>query len=185
MSRSLHSLAAVAATLLVVAACADAPTTPSALPPSAELTLASQTAELRPGTASIVAIASGDTAFTTLVAAVVAAELVDALSGTEQLTVFAPTNAAFAKLGLDASNVGTLGKEALTDILLYHVTEGRRGAVSVINARRITMLNGDAAKVRSTSEGVFLNDSKVIATNISASNGIVHVIDSVLLPPQE
>lgn len=185
MSRTIRSLVAVAATLFAVAACADAPTTSTEIQPSEELTLASESAELRRGSQTIVEIAAGDTAFTTLVAAVVAADLVEALSGTNQLTVFAPTNAAFAKLGLDASNVGTLPKDALTDILLYHVTEGRRGAVSLIFSRRLRMLNGDRTRVRFTRQGLFLNDSKVVAANISASNGVVHVIDTVLLPPQD
>jgi transforming growth factor-beta-induced protein len=65
------------------------------------------------------------------------------------------------------------------------VTEGRRGAVSVLFARKIRMLNGDFTRARLTRQGLFLNDSKVVAVNISASNGIVHVIDSVLLPPQD
>jgi uncharacterized surface protein with fasciclin (FAS1) repeats len=185
MLRSIRSLVAVAATLLAVAACADSPTTSTEVQPSAELTLASETAELRRGTRTIVEIAAGDTAFTTLVAAVVAADLVEALSGTNQLTVFAPTNTAFAKLGLDASNVGALPKDALTDLLRYHVTEGRRGAVSLLFSRKLTMLNGDRTRLRFTRQGLFVNESKVVAANISASNGIVHVIDSVLLPPQD
>lgn len=184
MSRTFRSLAAVAATL-ILAACADAPTDTAEVTPSAELQLASETAELRRGTQTLVEIASGDTAFTTLVAAVVATDLVSALGGDDQLTVFAPTNAAFAKLGLNADNIATLPKDALTDILLYHVTAGRRGAVSVLFARRIRMLNGDFTRVRLTRNGLFLNESKVVAANISARNGIIHVIDSVLLPPQD
>jgi len=182
MRLTLRPLVALAATLLF-AACADTPTQSAEPQPSAELVSASEAAELRRGTQTIVEIAAGDTAFTTLVAAVVAADLVEALSGPNQLTVFAPTNAAFAKLGLDASNVGSLPKDALTDILLYHVTGGRRGAVSVLFSRRIRMLNGDFTRVRLTRQGLFLNESEVIAANLSASNGIVHVIDSVLLPP--
>jgi uncharacterized surface protein with fasciclin (FAS1) repeats len=152
--------------------------------PSAELQLASEQAELRVGTKTIVEIAAGDTAFTTLVAAVVAADLVGALSGDQQLTVFAPTNAAFAKLGLNAGNVGALPKDALTDILLYHVTGGRRGAISLLFFKRVKMLNGDIARTRFTRAGFFINDSRIIAGNISAKNGIVHVIGSVLLPPE-
>lgn len=186
MIRSLRSFAALAALLLVVTACADAPTTSyDSVEPSEELQLSSQAAELRRGTQTIVEIALGDTAFTTLVAAVVAADLVDALNGEQQNTVFAPTNAAFAKLGLNAGNIGSLPKDALTDILLYHVTAGRRGAISVLFSKRIRMLNGDFTRVRLTRNGLFLNDSKVVAANISAKNGIVHVIDSVLLPPTE
>jgi uncharacterized surface protein with fasciclin (FAS1) repeats len=82
MIRTVRSLVAVAATLFAVAACADSPTTSTEIQPSEELTLSSETAELRRGTQTIVEIAAGDTAFTTLVAAVVAADLVEALSGT-------------------------------------------------------------------------------------------------------
>jgi len=185
MMRSLRSLAAAAATLLIVAACGESPTASTELQPSAELQLTSETAELRRGTQTIVEIAAGNPNFSTLVAAVVATDLVGALSGTDQLTVFAPTNEAFAKLGLNKDNVGEIPKADLTNILLYHVTGGRRGAVSVLFARRIKMLNGDFTRVRLTRAGLFLNDSKITTANLSASNGIIHVIDSVLLPPQD
>ncbi|MFN0097777.1 MAG: fasciclin domain-containing protein [Gemmatimonadaceae bacterium] len=187
MLRSIRSLAVIAAVLLAVTACADAPAAPdyAEVQPTEDLTLSSETAELRRGSQTIVEIALGDTAFSTLVAAVVEAGLVDALNGNDQLTVFAPTNAAFAKLGLNANNVASLGKDALTDILLYHVTEGRRGAISLLFTRRLKMLNGDRTQVRLTRQGLFVNQSKVVAANISASNGVVHVIDSVLLPPQD
>lgn len=183
MLRSIRSLAALAATLVIAAACADAPSAPE-VQPSAELRASSEAAELRRGTQSIVEIAVANPDFSTLVAAVIAADLVEALSADDQLTVFAPTNAAFAELGLTAENVGSLPKDALTDILLYHVTPGRRGALSVLFSKRIRMLNGDRTRTRLTREGLFINDARIVDVNISARNGIIHVIDGVLLPPE-
>jgi uncharacterized surface protein with fasciclin (FAS1) repeats len=121
--------------------------------------------------------------FSTLIAAVLSAGLADALSAPGQRTVFAPTDAAFVSLGLTAANIGTaLSKEDLTNILLYHVTPGRRAATSVVNADRLRMANGGFTRIRVTSAGAFINESKIIDTDIAASNGFIHVIDHVLLP---
>ena len=127
-----------------------------------------------------VAIANDD--FNILVAAVQEAGLVDALSGRRQLTVFAPTDEAFEaladELGVDVEDLLTL--DDLADILLYHVTPGRRNSESVINAPRLPTLNGAKIDV----DGTVLNDgqAEIIATDIEASNGVIHVIDGVLLP---
>jgi uncharacterized surface protein with fasciclin (FAS1) repeats len=136
----------------------------------------------RSGGQTIVEIAAGNPNFTTLVAAVQAAGLVDVLNGNRQFTVFAPTNDAFAKLGLDASNIGSLPKDQLTAILLYHVAPGERFANSVVNARQIRMMNKQFTQVTVNSDGAFINQSKILATDIDASNGVIHVIDTVLLP---
>lgn len=177
MFRSLRSALAVAAVALVGAACADAPTAASSS------RVADATADARAGTPSIVDIAAANPEFSTLVAAVVAADLVDALSGDRQLTVFAPTNAAFAALGLDATNIGTaLTKEQLQGILLYHVTPGRRVSPSVVRAPRIKMLSGGFTTISRTAEGVQINTANIIGVDNKARNGIVHVIDAVLLP---
>jgi uncharacterized surface protein with fasciclin (FAS1) repeats len=120
--------------------------------------------------------------FSTLIAAVQAAGLVDVLDGNRQFTVFAPTDAAFAALGLNAGNVGTaLDDATLTDILLYHVTTGRKDAAEVVASDTIRMLNGDRVDV-TVGGGVFVDDAEVIITDIRTSNGIIHVIDAVLLP---
>jgi uncharacterized surface protein with fasciclin (FAS1) repeats len=123
-----------------------------------------------------------DGEFDVLQAAVIQAGLVDALSGNKQLTVFAPTDDAFIEL-LGAADeaaaiaaIGTLEAEALTDILLYHVTNGRRNSRSVLAAPGYKMLNGDKLTRAE------LLDAGVAETDISASNGIIHVIDSVLIP---
>ena len=120
--------------------------------------------------------------FDVLVAAVQEAGLVDALSGNRQLTVFAPTDAAFEALAdeLSVEVADLLELEDLADILRYHVTSGRRLSQSVVSALRIQMLNGDAVHVN----GTVLNggQAKIVATDIEASNGVIHVIDGVLLP---
>jgi uncharacterized surface protein with fasciclin (FAS1) repeats len=120
--------------------------------------------------------------FSTLISAVLAAGLAEELSSVGQRTVFAPTDAAFAALGLDAASVANLPVDALRNILGYHVAPGRRLAADVVNARQIRMSNGGFTTVRVTSEGAYLNDSKIIATDIMTSNGVIHVIDAVLLP---
>jgi uncharacterized surface protein with fasciclin (FAS1) repeats len=120
--------------------------------------------------------------FSTLVAALVAADLVDAIAAPGQRTVFAPTDAAFAELGLDAGNIGTVDVATLTEILLYHVTPGRRGATSVVSANRLRMLNGGFTAITRQNGGVYINDAAIVRTDLTAGNGIIHVIDGVLLP---
>ena len=132
------------------------------------------------GDTTIVDIAVESDDFNVLVAAVAEAGLVDALSGDDQLTVFAPTDAAFEAIGITADNVGDVDDDLLQNVLLYHVTEGRRYANSVVNAPRIGMLNGEDVAV----DGTVLNDgdANIVATDIEASNGVIHVIDGVLEP---
>jgi uncharacterized surface protein with fasciclin (FAS1) repeats len=122
--------------------------------------------------------------FKTLVAAVLAADpaVLATLSKQRQLTVFAPTDAAFAKLGLNAGNVATLGKAKLTQILLYHVAPGARYAADVVSSSQIRTLERGFLKVSTKDGAAFVNASKIIATDIKATNGVIHVIDAVLLP---
>ena len=134
---------------------------------------------------SIAAIAIQDGRFDTLVAAVVAADLVDALSGGEW-TVFAPTDDAFAKLDLDASNIGSaFSKAELTDILLYHVlTANVSSAEAKANQGDITMANGQLAGLKYFDGSLWVNDdSRVIIENVIADNGTIHAVDNVILPP--
>ncbi len=134
---------------------------------------------------SIVEIAVADGRFETLVAAVTYAGLADTLSGGEW-TVFAPTDTAFAKLDLNPENItSAFSKEELTDILLYHVLEGK---VSSAEAKAavgdITMANGDIAGLKFFDGDLYVNDdSKIIIPNILANNGYIHVVDTVILPP--
>ena len=133
----------------------------------------------------IVDIAAGNPDFSSLVAAVQKAELVTALKGDGPLTVFAPTNAAFDAL-FDDLGVGLddLSKEQLTPILTYHVVSGAVKAADVVDLTYATSLLGSDFRIKVEGGSVFLNgDTKVTATDILASNGVIHVIDHVLLPP--
>jgi len=140
-------------------------------------------AAAKPGASTIVAIVLADDGeFDVLQAAVVKAGLVDALNGKDQYTVFAPTDAAFIKtLGVAdeaaaITAVNALPVEALTDILLYHVTEGRRISTSVLAAPEYLMLNGEYLSRTELAAAGIAN------TDISASNGVIHVINAVLIP---
>ncbi len=137
------------------------------------------------GSQTIVEIASGDDRFETLVAAVVAADLAETLSGGEW-TVFAPTDDAFAKLGLNADNIAAaFSKEELTDILLYHVISGEVSSEKAkIVLGDVTMANGAIAGLKFFAGDIYVNDdSKVIIPDIDASNGIIHAVDTVILGP--
>jgi len=134
----------------------------------------------------IVDIAVNDSRFTTLVQGLKAAGLVDTLKGEGPFTVFAPTNDAFEKLpdGTLEELLKAENKDKLTDILLYHVAKGKFDAkeVSNMDGKQITLANGKTANISVKDGEVFINDSKVIITDIMAKNGIIHVIDTVLLP---
>ena len=137
------------------------------------------------GSQTIVQIASGDDRFDTLVAAVVATDLADTLSGGDW-TVFAPTDDAFAKLGLNADNIAdSFSKEALTDILLYHVIVGEVSSEKAkVVLGDVTMANGAMAGLKFFAGNLYVNDdSKVIIPDIDASNGIIHAVDTVILGP--
>ncbi|MGQ9850323.1 MAG: fasciclin domain-containing protein [Aggregatilineaceae bacterium] len=152
------------------------------LPPAAE------EEEMAEPMGTIVDIAAGNEAFGTLVAAVQAAGLVDALSAAGPYTVFAPTNDAFAAalsaLGITAEDL-LADTETLTSILLYHVAPGKFPAAAVVQMEEIGTLNGATIKVMSDDMGVSLNDgqAKVVTADVMADNGIIHVIDGVILPP--
>ncbi|NRB00514.1 MAG: fasciclin domain-containing protein [Rhodobacteraceae bacterium] len=138
---------------------------------------------------TIVDIAAGNDDFSTLVAAVTAAGLVDTLSGDGPFTVFAPTNDAFAALpaGTVESLLEPENIDTLTDILTYHVISGNVTSDQVIGQNlSVEALNGGTLTINGAAgkfgTGVTVNDANVIATDIIGSNGVIHVIDSVLLP---
>ncbi|UCG24492.1 MAG: fasciclin domain-containing protein [Chloroflexota bacterium] len=137
------------------------------------------------GHKTIVEIAVEDGRFDTLVAAVVAADLADALSGGEW-TVFAPTDDAFAKLGLNENNIASaFSKAELTDILLYHALASEVNSDKALTLLGdVTMANGALAGLKAFEGELFVNDdSKVIIPDVSASNGVIHVVDTVILGP--
>lgn len=130
------------------------------------------------------AVAAGG--FKTLVAAVKAAGLAETLKGTGPFTVFAPTDEAFAKL--PAGTVETLlkpeNKAKLTDILTYHVVSGNVSAKSVMTMKKATALNKKDIMIEVKGESVTLNSSTMVSkADIECSNGVIHVIDTVLMPP--
>ncbi len=177
---------------LVLAACAPQ-ATPTAAPTAAPTSMPEPTAAPTeaPAAQSIVDIASSDEQFSTLVAAVQAAGLVDTLKGDGPFTVFAPTNDAFA--ALPAGTLDSLllpeNKQQLTDILLYHVVPGKVMAsdVAALNGKMAdTALEGKQIAIKTDMGNVYLNENvKVVTTDIEAANGVIHVIDAVLLPPTE
>lgn len=141
------------------------------------------------GLLNIVEIAAADENFSTLVAAVTAAELGEALSAPGPYTVFAPTNdafaAAFEALGIAPEDL-LADTETLTGILLYHVVSGEAYAEEVVNLAAVTTLQGSDITIAVKDDGVYLNDTvRVSVTDIAAQNGVIHVIDGVLLPPAE
>ena len=118
-----------------------------------------------------------------LVAAVVQAELLTTLQGEGPFTVFAPTDDAFTAAGIDLGALDTdEGKATLTDILLYHVVSGSVASSALVDGMIATAVNGDDLTF-TVGEGVMVNDANVIQADVQASNGIIHVIDKVLMPP--
>ena len=131
--------------------------------------------------ADIVDTAVSTGSFKTLAAALQAAGLVETLKGTGPFTVFAPTDAAFAKL--PAGTVEALLKDIpkLKAILTYHVVAGKVEAKDVVKLAKATTVNGQDVSI-GTLEGVTINNSKVTKADVQASNGVIHVIDTVLIP---
>jgi transforming growth factor-beta-induced protein len=192
-SRTAATFAAVGlASLLALTACGDdtedSATTaaPATVPAAAAPTTTASSMAEQPGTIVDVAVGAGD--FTVLVEAVQAAGLVETLSGPGPFTVFAPTDAAFA----DAlTALGITKEELLADpaklktILTYHVVAGQVMAADVMtmDGEDVATVAGPTVKVKIDGSTVMINDAKVTTADIAASNGVIHVIDKVLLPP--
>jgi uncharacterized surface protein with fasciclin (FAS1) repeats len=128
------------------------------------------------------AVAAGG--FQTLVKAAQAAGLVDALKGEGPLTVFAPTDEAFAKLpaGMLETLLKPENKDKLAAILTYHVVSGKVMAADVVKKSSAKTLNGQAVKIKANGGAVHVDNAKVVKTDIETSNGVIHVIDAVILP---
>lgn len=130
------------------------------------------------------AVAAGQ--FKTLASAIQAAGLVDTLKGDGPFTVFAPTDEAFAKL--PAGTVEDLlkpeNKDQLVDILTYHVVPGKVEAADVVKMDEAKTVNGKMVDIKIKDGTAMVNDAKVTKTDIAASNGVIHVIDTVILPPK-
>jgi uncharacterized surface protein with fasciclin (FAS1) repeats len=124
--------------------------------------------------------------FTTLAAALDAAGLVETLKGPGPFTVFAPTDEAFAKLpnGTVETLLKPENRDQLTAILTYHVVAGTVMAADVVKVDEAETVNGEMLNVTVTGDTVMVNDATVVATDIAASNGVIHVVDAVILPPE-
>lgn len=192
------SLAVVSATTLMAPAVqagssstqAQTTATPTSTPTSAASPAPAATAApaATPATTSagtIVDVASQDSSLTTLTKALKAAGLVDVLSGEGPFTVFAPTDEAFAALPKGKLDELLLpaNREKLAKILRYHVIQGENPSSS-LKAGEVATVEGSSVKI-SVANGVQVNDAKVVKADIKASNGVIHVIDKVLMPPQK
>lgn len=133
----------------------------------------------------IVGLAVGNENLSTLVAAVQAAGLVETLQGDGPFTVFAPTNKAFASLpeGTLENLLKPENKAMLTSILTYHVVSGNVKSTDLYDGQEAKTVEGSEIKVSLSDKGAMINDATVVAANVEASNGVVHVIDKVILPP--
>ena len=132
----------------------------------------------------IVDTAVGAGQFNTLVAAVQAAGLVETLKGDGPFTVFAPTDEAFAKLpaGTVQSLLKPENKDKLVAILTYHVVPGKVMAADVVKLNSAKTVQGQSVSIKTGSGGVMVDNAKVIKTDIGTTNGVIHVIDAVILP---
>jgi len=130
----------------------------------------------------IVDTAAAAGSFNTLVSAVKATDLVDTLKGDGPFTVFAPTDAAFAKLPREQLEALLADKAALTRVLTYHVVPGRVEAAEVVKLSSAVTVEGQPLNIR-VGDSVMVNNATVLKTDIETSNGVIHVIDTVMLPP--
>lgn len=134
--------------------------------------------------ADIVDVAAKNGSFNTLVAAVKAAGLVDTLKGEGPFTVFAPTDDAFAKLPDGTVDMLLMpeNKDKLVSVLTYHVVPGKVMAADVVKLDKATTVQGQDVMIKTMGDKVMVNDANVIATDVKAKNGVIHVIDTVIMP---
>lgn len=138
-----------------------------------------------PLAADIVDVAVADGRFTTLVAAVKAADLAETLKGEGPFTVFAPTDDAFAKLPAGTMEALLEDIPRLKNILLYHVVPGKVVAADVVKLKSAETALGKQVTVEVMGDHVMIGNARVVITDIEASNGVIHVIDTVIMPPEE
>jgi len=146
------------------------------------LTFASTGSMNKMGKKSIVETAVSAGQFKTLVTAVKAADLVEVLSGPGPFTVFAPTDDAFAKLPEGTVEALLQNKEQLKAVLTYHVVAGKVMASDVVNLKSAATVNGQQVTIKVKGGTVMVDNAKVVMTDIECTNGVIHVIDTVILP---
>lgn len=161
---------------LAIAGCGDSNDTANA--PATESTAAANEGK------NIVVVAQGNKDLSTLVAALTAGGLVETLQGKGPFTVFAPTNAAFAAIQPTVDKLlKPANKEELKSVLTYHVVPGKIEAADLKDGQELTTVQGDKLKVTIDGDTVKINDATVVQADVQAGNGVVHVIDGVLVPP--
>jgi uncharacterized surface protein with fasciclin (FAS1) repeats len=152
---------------------------------AAATVLALSVSAVRAADADVVETAKAAGKFKTLLTACEAAGLVEALKGKGPITVFAPTDDAFAAVPKEKLDALLKDKEALKKVLLYHVVSGNVMAADAmkLDGKAAPTLQGAEIKVKVDGKNVMINDAKVIMADVKASNGVIHVIDKVILPP--
>ena len=193
MKQSMGFLSAVVLSVTVVG-CSDTMSPAAPTPMASGSVTSSDSDEAKGGRAAlqtIAAIAVGSPDFSTLVAALQKASLVETFSGSQQFTVFAPNNDAFdaaaaallgpGKTGMDLVNA--LPVDKLTQVLVYHVAQGDRRAQAVLASGQVRMLDGNFAPITIEDGVAKIAGAPIVATDIVASNGIIHVLGFVMVPP--
>jgi len=171
---------------VLIAGCTSPKTPPVTATPTAKPTVTHAPTSAVPTTVppakTIISTAFADGRFTTLVAAIQVTKLDDALSGSGPFTVFAPTDDAFKKLpNVSVQALFKYPQGQLKQILLYHVVPGKYMASDVVKLTTLKTLKGDNLTINATKDTVYVNDAKIIITDIETDNGVIHVIDSVLV----
>ena len=180
-------LIGLAALMLVITACGtaedDATDTTSAVTETTEAMTDDTTTDSMAELGTIVDVATEAGTFTTLLQAAETAGLVETLAGEGPYTVFAPTDEAFAAVDPATLEALLADPEALADVLLYHVVAGEVMAADVVELDSATTVQGSDVPIVVDGDTVMVGDATVVTTDIPASNGVIHVIDQVLIPP--
>jgi uncharacterized surface protein with fasciclin (FAS1) repeats len=184
--KRLATLAAVGVLSLGAAACGEDEEAPAAASTPAATATPAATETPAAGEQDIVALASATPDLSTLVSAVQAAELVETLQGEGPFTVFAPTNEAFEAVGQSTLDelLAPEGKEQRTDILTYHVVPGELMAADLEDGQELETVQGATLRVSVEGDTVKVGDATVASADVDAANGVVHVIDTVLMPAE-
>lgn len=184
--RLVASAVAVPALALAIAGCGSSSSSSSSSAAASASSTTAQSATAPAADKNIVAVAAGAPQFSTLVGLVKKAGLVSALESNGPLTVFAPTNEAFAKLAKDDPALFakvSKDKALLASVLKYHVVAGSYPASAVVTKKTLTTLDGKPLAISVKNGNAYVDQAQVVTTNIKASNGVVHAINAVLVPP--
>ena len=180
VSRTLRVLVATATLAVVVGACSSSSDKTSSTTDKTNQTSSTTT---KNGSDTIVGVASANPDFSTLVTAVTKAGLVETLNGAGPYTVFAPTNAAFAKIPADQLGAILADTAQLKKILTYHVVPGKVMAADLQPEQMVKTVEGQDVDIKVANSTATINGCNIVTTDVAASNGVIHVIDCVLIPP--